>query len=93
MGSSSIDMLGNNLSVSNISFRKLHPAEWSYNRKTLQSFLKLFFKIEVSLIYNVLLISAIQPSDLIIYIYTFFSVLFSILGYPRILNRVPCAKQ
>ena len=51
--------------------------------------LVLFF-IEVYLIYNVVSISAVQESDLvIIYIHIFFIVLFSIMVYHRILNIVP----
>ena len=95
MGFNSIDILGNNVSVTSISETCIQ-----LNGATIEkpySFFKSFFlkkkKIEVSLIYSVLLISAVQQSDLIIYIYIFFSILFSILGYPRILNRVPCAKQ
>ena len=55
----------------------------------LLSFKKHF--IELQLIYNVVLISAIQPSQL--YIYTFFFIFFSIMVYYRILNVVPCAVQ
>ena len=40
-----------------------------------------------------MLISAIQQSDSVIHIYTFFSVFFSIMVYPRMLNIVPCALQ
>ena len=41
------------------------------------------------LIYNVVLISAVQHSDSVIHIYTFFFTLFSIMVYPRLLNIVP----
>ena len=53
-----------------------------------------FLKIEVQLIYNVVLITAIQQSDSVIHIYTvFFKIFFSIMVYHRILNIVPCAIQ
>ena len=38
-----------------------------------------------------MLISAVQHSDSVIHIYTFFFIFFSIMVYPRILNIVPCA--
>ena len=53
-------------------------------------FKKLYF-IEVSLVYNVVLISAVQQSDSVILTYTFFFIFFSIMIYHRILNIVPCA--
>ena len=53
-------------------------------------FLK-FFSIEVQLIYNVVLISAVQQSNSVIQKYTFFKKFFSIMVYHRILNIVPCA--
>ena len=43
--------------------------------------------IEVWLIYNIVLVSGIQQSDSAIYIFR----LFSITGYCKILNTVPCA--
>ena len=56
-------------------------------------FLKIYF-IEVSLIYNVVLISTVPPSDSVVHIYTHsFSYSFFIVVYHRILNRVPCAIQ
>ena len=62
-------------------------------RKELTSFLfPLFFffkKIEVQLIYNVVLVFGIQQSDLVIHIY----ILFQILFYYKIMNIVPCAIQ
>ena len=54
-------------------------------------FLKIYF-IEVQLIY-VVLISAVQQSDSVIHIYTFFFMFFSIMAYHRILNIIPCAIQ
>ena len=64
-----------------------------YNNRNSQ-FLKIYF-IEVWLIYNVVLISAVQQSDSVIhiYIYTFFFIFFSMMVYHRILNIVPCAIQ
>ena len=50
-----------------------------------------FFFIEVQLIYNVVLISAVQQSDSFIHIHAFFFIFFSIMVYHRILNIVPCA--
>ena len=43
------------------------------------------------MIYNVVLISAVQQSDSVIHIYTFFFIFFVIMVYPRVLNIVPCA--
>ena len=49
------------------------------------------------LIYNVVLVSGIQQNDSVIhiymYIYIFFFRFFSIIGYYKILNIVPCAIQ
>ena len=50
-------------------------------------FLKIF--IEVQLIYNVVLVSGVQHSDSVVYI--FFFIFFFIMAYYRILNIVPCA--
>ena len=51
----------------------------------------LIYFIEVKLIYNVVLISAVQQSDSVIHI-SFF-IFFSIMVYHKILNIVPCAIQ
>ena len=51
------------------------------------------FLIEVSLIYNIVLISAVQQSDSVIHIHIFFFTFLSILVYPRTLNMVPYAIQ
>ena len=53
----------------------------------------LFFLIEVQLIYNVVLISAVQQKDSVIHIYVFFFIFCSIMVYPRRSNIVPCAIQ
>ena len=47
-----------------------------------------FFKVEVQLIYNIVLVSGIQQSDSV----TYFFILFSIIGYYKILNafKVMC---
>ena len=45
--------------------------------------------LEVQLIYNVVLISAVQQNDLVTYMYTFFFIFFSIVVYCRIVNGVP----
>ena len=50
--------------------------------KARKALFNLFF-IEVQLIYNVMLISAVQISDSFIYIYTLFFILFSIMVYSR----------
>ena len=44
----------------------------------------LFFKTEVQLIHNIVLVSGIQQSDSVMYGYIY--ILFSIIGYYRILN-------
>ena len=49
--------------------------------------------IEVQLIYSFELISAVQQTDSVIHIYTFFFVFFSIIVYHRILNIVICDIQ
>ena len=47
--------------------------------------------------YNVVLISAVQQSDSVLYIYIYIDIFFfifsSIMVYHRILNIVPCAIQ
>ena len=43
------------------------------------------------LIYNVVLVSAVQQSDY--YTYIFFVIFLSIMLYHKILNIVPCAMQ
>ena len=53
---------------------------------------KIYF-MEVQLIYNVVLISAVQQSDSVTHIYIFLFVFFSIMVYHRILSTVPCAIQ
>ena len=57
----------------------------------------LVFFIEVQLIYNVVLISVVQKSDSVtyiyIYIYNLFKIFLSIMVYHRILNIVLCAVQ
>ena len=54
-------------------------------------FLNLFF-VDIQLIYNVVLISAVQQTDSVVHIYTFFfvDIFFSMMVYPRISNIVPC---
>ena len=49
--------------------------------------------IEVQLIYNVVLISAIQQSDSVIHICTFFLNIPFHVAYHRLLNIVPWAIQ
>ena len=79
----------------------MHVNHWGLNRLSglgmVVEILCFFFKffIEVQLIYNVALISAVQQSDSVIhiYIYSCFKVFSSIMVYHRILNIVPCAIQ
>ena len=68
--------------------RFIHTAVWINS-------LFLFFLIEVLLIYNVVLISALHESTAkrFIYTYIFFKIFFSIMLYFRILNIVPGAIQ
>ena len=40
-----------------------------------------------------MLVSSLQESGSVIYIYVFFFIFFLIMVYYRILNIVPCAKQ
>ena len=54
-------------------------------------FVYLFIYIEVQLIYNVVLVSGVQQSQL--YKYIFFFRFFSIIGYYKILKIAPCAIQ
>ena len=59
-------------------------------------FFKIFLSfIELDLICNVVVISAIQQSDSVIHIHisTFFFRFFSHLGYYRMLGGVPCVIQ
>ena len=42
------------------------------------------------MIYNVMLVSGIQQSDSVIYIYILFQILF-LIGYYKILSTVPCS--
>ena len=51
---------------------------------------RIVFLIEVYLIHNIVLVTGVQESNLIIYI--FFSD-FSILDYYKILNIVPCVVE
>ena len=56
-------------------------------------FVSLLFFIEAWLTYNVVPVSGMQQSDSVIYIYIFFLIVFSIIGYYKILNIVPYAIQ
>ena len=40
-----------------------------------------------------MLISAVQQSESVIHIYTYFSIFFSVMVYSRMLNIVPCVLQ
>ena len=51
------------------------------------------FLIDVLLIYNVVLSTAVWQSDSVIHVHTFFFMFLSIMIYYRILNIVPCALQ
>ena len=67
------------------------------NHTLFHNVFRLFFFFNVllkhSLVYNVVLISAVQQSDSVIHIHTFVFILFSIMVYHRILNIVPLAIQ
>ena len=56
--------------------RKPLQEMWKMAQKDYYAF---FFLIEVELIYNVVLVSAVQQSDSVIPMYTSFSVFFSIM--------------
>ena len=49
--------------------------------------------IEVWLNYNVVLIAAVEQSDSVAHMYTFFFIFISIMVYQRILNIIPCGIQ
>ena len=53
------------------------------------SILYIFF-IEVELIYNVALVSAVEPSDSVIHVFAHYFLFFSIMVYHRILTMVLC---
>ena len=58
----------------------------------------MFFFFEVQLIYKVVMISAIHPSDSIIHIHCFFSTRFPIdffshYGLSQVKDYIPCAIQ
>ena len=54
-----------------------------------------FKKIELQLIYNIMLVSSVQDRDSVIHTYVspFFFRFFSLIGYYKILSIVPCAIQ
>ena len=45
------------------------------------------------MVYNVVLISAVQPRDSLVHIHMFFFIFFSVVVYNRVLNVVSCAVQ
>ena len=49
--------------------------------------------IEVWLNYNVVLIAAVEQSDSVAHMYTFFLIFISTMVYQRILNIIPCGIQ
>ena len=55
-------------------------------------FLK-FYLIDIWLIYNVVLISAVQQSDSVMHTYTFFFYILFHMVHHRILNIVPCVME
>ena len=61
-----------------------------YRKNHSTTFLSL---IDVQLIYIVVLISAVQQSDSVVYAYISFFRFFSLIGYYKILSIVPCAIQ
>ena len=46
----------------------------------------------LTLIYNVMLVSAVQQNDSVIHVYILFFIFFSMV-YHKIFNVVPCATQ
>ena len=56
-------------------------------------FLINIFFTEVELMYNAVLISAVQQSDSVIHTHSFFNIFFSMMVYRRILNIVLCDTQ
>ena len=58
----------------------------------LTHFIYNFFLLTL-LIYNVVLVSDVQKSDSVTYMFMFFFVFFSIIVYLRILNVVTCSVQ
>ena len=44
----------------------------------------------VQLIYSVVLVSAVQPNQLYVYVYPLFFRFYSYIGHYRVLGRVPC---
>ena len=71
----------------------LVATQWCIEIFSSHHFFLFMYFIEVSLIYNVVLISAVQASDSVRHTSTFFFRFFSIIIYHRILNLVPCALQ
>ena len=69
--------------------------EHSLEQRVLFVKMMTIFLIEVQLIYSVVLVSGVQQSDSVIHMYTnlFFFRFFSIIGYYKILDIVPCATQ
>ena len=59
--------------------------------KTLPFYI-LFFKIEVYLIYYIMLVSSVQQNDSITYIYTQIIILFQIIIYFHIVSIIGCYK-
>ena len=59
----------------------------------LQAFHSIFFFFKVELTYNVVLVSGVQHSDLVIYIDIFFYRFSSLIGYYKMLSIVSCAVQ
>ena len=57
------------------------------------AYFRKFYSIKVKLVYNVVLIPAVQKSDSVIHLYALFFILFSITVSHRTVNVVPCAMQ
>ena len=71
--------------------KEFHPDTEYLNNFQLALSHSLFFVIELQLIYNVVFISGVQPSDSVIY--RLFFRRFSIIVYYKLLNIVPCSIQ
>ena len=84
---------------SELSFRNQSVKFFIWQLFFLLFFFLTTFLIELWLVYNAMLVSGVQQSDSVICIsiylsiYLFFFRFFSIIGYYKILNIVPCAIQ
>ena len=71
---------------------RFHSSLWLGNIPSCIDTSHIFFKIIVDF-YSVVPVYAVQHNEPVIYIYTFFLILSSIMFYPKRLDIVPCAIQ